>query len=89
MEQGSTYIPEYRAPAPPSDSKVEEIQDAFGKLRQFLKQTSAAERRAAKKNPGVLAPKPEAAHPSLRRFAQNGQWKWPRVDVADAEDTAQ
>lgn len=65
MEQGSTYIPEYLAPAPPSDSKIEEIKDAFGKLRQFLKQTSAAERRAAKKNPGVLAPK---LKPLIRRL---------------------
>ncbi len=64
-EPGSTYIPEYRAPAPPSDSKVEEIEDAVGKLRQFLKQTPAADRRAAKKNPSLLAP---ALKPLIRRL---------------------
>lgn len=65
MEPGSTYVPEYRAPAPPSDSKVDEIQDAFSKLRQFLKHTSAADRRAAKKNPSLLAP---ALKPLIRRL---------------------
>ena len=65
MEPGSTYVPEYRAPAPPSDIKVEEIKDALGKLRQFLKQTSAADRRTAKKTPSVLAP---ALKPLIRRL---------------------
>ena len=65
MEPGSTYVPEYRAPAPPSDIKVEEIKDALRKLRQFLKQTSAADRRAAKKNPSLLAP---ALKPLIRRL---------------------
>ncbi len=71
MEPGSAYVPEYRAPAPPSDSKVEEIKDAFGKLRQFLKQTAKADRRAAKKNPSVLAP---ALKPLIRRLDDSLKW---------------